>query len=265
MYADTLFGCQPLKVTFIDSSEFIGQTYFWTFTNTDAHVNSFSYSKNPEINFTDPGIYDVTIITTSLDGCKDSVTIEDMITVYPNPMSEFNFDPQFQSKINPIFYFQNLSSTTYLCSWDFGDNNNSNEINPVHTYPNIPGNYIVELMVETEHGCTNTSTATVIVKDEYTFYAPSAFSPDNDGINDVFFVSGSGIDPKFFHLIIFDRWGENIYETNSFNPENPKQHGWDGSVKGLKKAEVGTYTWLCTYKNLNGEERQEAGPITIIR
>ena len=265
IFADTLFGCQPLKVSFMDSSKYIGQSYFWTFTNTDANVNSFSYSKYPTINFTEAGVYDVTLIATSIDGCKDSITEPEMITVYPNPISEFEADPQVQSKINPDFYFQNLSSTTYSCEWDFGDDNFSNEINPAHTYLNIPGNYLVELTVETENGCFNTSSTTVIVKDEYTFFTATAFSPDNDGINDVFFISASGIDPKFFHLIIYDRWGEIVYETKSYNPENPKQYGWDGSVKGLKKAEVGTYTWLCNYKNLNGEERQQAGPITIIR
>lgn len=265
LFADTLFGCQPLMVSFMDSSKFIGQTYFWTFTNTDANINSFSYSKYPEINFTEPGTYDVTIITTSIEGCHDSLTKPEMITVYPNPQSEFTVDPQVQSKINPIFYFQNLSSTTYLCSWDFGDDIVSNEINPVHTYQKIPGNYLVQLTVETENGCTNTSSNTVIVKDEYTLFAPTAFSPDNDGVNDIFFISGSGIDPNFYHLIIYDRWGEIVFESNSFNPENPKQYGWDGKIKGKSKSEVGTYTWYCIYKNLNGEERQEAGPVTIIR
>jgi len=268
--ADTFIGCQPLKVLFSDSSLFIGQTYFWTFTNTDLNINSFSYSKNPIINFNEAGTYDVTIITTSIEGCKDSLYKEDLITVFPNPISEFTFDPQYQSKINPIFFFQNLSSTTYLSTWDFGDydyldNNFSNEINPSHTYRHVPNSYTVELLVETENGCKDSSNATIIVKDEYTFFAPTAFSPDNDGINDVFFVSGSGIDPKFFHLIIYDRWGEIIFETTTFNPQNPKQNGWNGKVKGHKNAEVGTYTWYCSYKNLNGEERQEAGPISILR
>ncbi|MFH2141800.1 MAG: gliding motility-associated C-terminal domain-containing protein, partial [Bacteroidota bacterium] len=93
-----------------------------------------------------------------------------------------------------------------------------------------------------------------------TFYAPSAFSPDNDGLNDYFQVFGNGVDERNFQLYIYDRCGEVIFENRDFN-EN-----WDGRVKGQSKsAPIGVYTWLVIYKDLQNIEHQETGAVTIIR
>jgi gliding motility-associated-like protein len=260
--ADTTAGCQPFTVNFSETSPNQGQTYLWNFH--DGELNSYSYSKNPKHTFEDFGLYDVSLTVTSEEGCKNSITHEDMITVFQKPKSRFSVDPNKASIIKPRFTFTNLSSTTYLCTWLFGDGLESNEIHPLHEY-NAVGSYDIQLIVESEKGCKDTSQANVFVEDEYTFYAPNAITPGEDGINDIFFVWGHGIDPTNFILRIYDRWGEVIFETTNYNEENPKQYGWDGKVKGKAKAEIGTYTWHVIYKDLTGIEHQQAGAVTIIK
>lgn len=260
--ADTLVGCQPFTVNFSELTPSQGQTYLWNFNDGD--FNTYSYSKNPKHTFEEAGVYDVELTVTSLNGCKNTILIEDMITVNKNPFANFVPEPSVQSIIKPIFYFENLSSNTYSCFWNFGDGNISSDVNPTHKYNGL-GVFNVELIIVNEKGCKDTAVLPVIVKDEYTFFAPTAFSPGNDGTNDVFYVWGKGIDPENYHLLIYDRWGEIIFETYNYDPLNPKSTGWDGRVKGGKIAEIGTYTWYVLYKDLGGVERQEAGPITIVR
>lgn len=94
---------------------------------------------------------------------------------------------------------------------------------------------------------------------EYTFYAPTAFSPDNDGKNEVWRVYATNIDFSTFHLIIMDRWGEIIFETNDI------EKVWNGRAKdGDKLVPVGTYTWLVKFKDTHNVTRTKTGPVTVI-
>ena len=136
----------------------------------------------------------------------------------------------------------------------------SKKTSPEHLY-NSPGIYAVQLIIATQYGCRDTaySTPDIVVKDEFTFYAPTAFSPDQDGINEVFAICGNGIDHKNFYLVIYDRWGEKVFESYD------KEHGWDGKVKERKIAENGIYTWMVIYQDLKGIEHKETGAVTLIR
>ncbi|MFK8037560.1 MAG: CotH kinase family protein [Crocinitomicaceae bacterium] len=89
------------------------------------------------------------------------------------------------------------------------------------------------------------------------FHVPTGFSPDNDGINDVykFYV---GNDVASFNLRIFDRWGAEIFHTDSFVGE------WDGSYQG-KFVNAGVYAYGLTYTLKTGQEVKKSGNITIIR
>ena len=183
-----------------------------------------------------------------------------MIQIYGLPNAKFEQDKEVVSVINPEVNFENLSLDALNYLWIFGDDDTTQAENPNHIYPVYPtGEYNVTLVAYSEHNCVDTAKSKVIVKNEYTFYAPTAFSPDYDSRNDIFYVYGNGIDHRNFKLFIFDRWGEVIFQSDDI------KDGWDGSVKGGKKAKVGTYTWMVIYKDLSGIEHEEAGAVTVIR
>lgn len=255
------FGCEPLTVQFNEITPDAGQSYSWNFNDIDQNSAN---TKNPVHTFNNPGLYDINLTVTSINGCKKTLTLDDYINVYANPRAFFQPDPITASIIDPVIYFDNLSSSTFISLWDFNDGSNSFETNPYHRFNSV-GKYDVMLTVEDEKGCKDSSALQVIIVDEYTFYAPTAFTPGTDGINDIFFVTGNGIDENYFNLYIYDRWGEIVFYTDKYNHINPKEFGWDGKIKGKNIAEIGTYTWYALYKTTNGVEFQKSGPVSIIR
>lgn len=261
-FSDTVAGCEPLFVNFVESSPNEGQTYYWNFY--DNLNNGYSTEKNPSHYYERPGFYDVNLTVTGANGCKNSQTYENMISVYNNPIARFEKDPIYVSIIDPQVYFDNLTRNIYSSFWDFGDGNYSDENSPYYRYTK-PGFYNVTLIAETEHGCKDTVVQEMIVKDAHTFYAPTAFTPDNDGVNDIFFIVGTGINSESYKLYIYDRWGGLIYYKSGYNPENPAESGWDGSVNGGSIGINGVYQWMIIYKNNHGTEFTETGHVSLIR
>lgn len=112
--------------------------------------------------------------------------------------------------------------------------------------------------VTDDHGCTGMDSTSVIdLNCPVYFFIPTAFSPNNDGLNDIF-------KPKFagplsgFQLSIYNRWGQLI-----FSSKDPFS-GWDGTLSGYKEP-TGVYIWICSY-SLNGQSTQtEKGTVTLIR
>jgi gliding motility-associated-like protein len=255
--SDPTNGCVPLEVQFNENSNCEGCSYVWNFDDIN-HVN-LSIAKNPVHVFEEPGNYDITVSVTNKYGCVNHKTITDMINVYPKPNADFMANPEIASIIKPLINFHNQTSGAVEYHWSFGDGNSSNYINPEHQYQQI-GSYMVELVAVSINECKDTVHYTVKIKDEFTFYAPTAFSPDNDGINDYFKVFGNGIDNNNFKLLIYDRWGEPIFESDDIN------QGWDGIAKqGNDIVQTGSYTWTCIFKDDNGVLHEEAGSVTVIR
>lgn len=260
--SDTSRGCQTLEVHFSQYSSVPGISYIWNFG--DGSYDQISYDVNPYHKFRIAGTFDVTLTVTSIDGCVSTVTIPQMITVYPKPDSRFDAVPQIVSIIKPEIQFVNLSTLADWYIWHFGDGDSASITNPVHIYQSM-NTFNVTLIAITNMGCKDTSNFTITVRDEYSFYAPSAFSPNNDYINDVFFVLGHGIDVIQFYLGIYDRWGNLMYETDKYNTLNPEQYGWKGTSLNNQMAPVGTYTWLCKYKDGMNILHEKAGTVTLIR
>ena len=229
----------------------------WNFG--DAGFSNISYKKNPEHTFEQGGTYNVVLTVTSKEGCiiLDNKTI----VVYPNPDAEFNAEPITASIIKPLIFFENLSTNDSIIHWNFGDGDSVSIILPGHTDHKYTrsGNFTVCLIAESKDGCKDTTCMDILIKDEFTFYAPTAFSPDNDDINDVFLPVGIGIDPENFLMIIYDRWGEKVFVTHDL------YQGWDGKIKGKKIGKNGVYSWLVIYKDIPGVEHQQAGSVSLIR
>ncbi len=248
-------GCEPLTVTFNDGSPDEGQTYVWDFGDGEA-----AYIKNPTHVYEHEGVYTINLTVTTINECSVTNTFPNFITVYPNPIGRFEPSPYNRVNITkPIFDFINYSTLADSVQWYFGDGDSTNIFQPSHAYPAIPNIYNVMLLVFSDKGCVDTVNGNVVVEDVFTFYAPSAFSPNDDGINDGFRLFGNGIDSSTFHLQIFDRWGEIIFESDNL------YESWNGKVNSGKVAPIGTYTWLAKFRDFNGILHEESGAVSIIR
>lgn len=249
-------GCEPFTVNFLESTPDVGQTYFWNFGDPNSANNSTL--KNPSHIYENSGIYTVQLTVTLPNGCSTSTQFADMITVYPLPHALFTANPSTVNAINPTVKFINLSEDADTYYWAFGDGDTTNEVNPIHLFPSMSGNYITSLIAIGEYGCKDTVKGVITVKGDYTFYAPTAFTPDEDDKNEYFFVKGTNIDNNNFKLMIYDRWGEQVFVSKDINK------GWNGFVKENRRAPIGTYTWLAIFRDSYGVKHEESGKVTII-
>jgi gliding motility-associated-like protein len=147
--------------------------------------------------------------------------------------------------------------------WNFGDESAStNEFEPTHTFPDDgDGTYLIELIAYSPLGCPDTAWQIVHVKEEVIFYVPNTFTPDFDDFNETFKpVFTAGYDPFDYTLLIFDRWGEIIWESHN------AQVGWDGTYANSYKVQDGTYVWKIEFKTTSTDERiMVTGHVNVIR
>ena len=254
---DVHYGCQPLTVHFSEQSIDEGQTYEWDFgDNSSSNIGT---DKNPVHIYNNYGIFDVALTVTSIDGCKSSQHIADLIEVYKLPEAKFNANPATVSVIKPEVSFFNYSIDAKDYYWSFGDGDSSMSDNPIHNYPEIADDYKISLIVVSDKGCRDTTYSSIRVNEVTTIYIPTAFSPDNDGINDEFYAVASGIELDKFNMLIYNRWGEVIFESDDL------YKGWNGKLRNGKYASSGTYYWLITYIDNTGIEYKKSGNVTLIK
>ena len=257
--ANIVEGCQPLAVTFKDANFEIGQKYLWHFGESDG--NNFSTDISPTHLYEKAGVYDVALTTTSAFGCVFDFRFPEMITVYPKPDANFLAEPNLVSVLEANVYFENLSIPYVHSYWDFGDGTTDevNMDNTWHIYTDT-GHFDVSLVVETHDYCRDTITMPIRVYDETgVSYTPTAFNPNStESENRIFRPQIYGMDPMSFHMIIYDRWGEKIYETYNYDK------GWDGKVKGKGVAKLGAYPWIIIYRDLNGKQQKLTGSVVIV-
>ena len=245
---DVLSGCEPLTVTFTNTS-----TAPSGLVNCVWNINGQSLSGCGSVVYTfdNAGLYDVTLTTTSATGCVNSVTYIDYIDVEAIPTASFNVSSTEVWSIDTQVDFTNTSvgASDYL--WNFGDNSPSSILdNPSHTFLDLDGgSYQVELIAYSPLGCTDTAYRTIRVREELIYYVPNTFTPDGDAYNEYFTpVFSSGFDPYDFTMLIFNRWGEIVWESHDASV------GWDGTYGG-RLVQDGTYTWTIEFKTSESDKR----------
>lgn len=145
--------------------------------------------------------------------------------------------------------------------WDFGDGNSSNLENPTHLYSQ-GGTYTVNLIVTDELGCSDTASYLIAFDPEYAYYVPNTFSPDGDNLNQIFKpIFSTEIDPSNFQMLIFNRWGEIIFESQDPNT------GWNGYFgPNGNQSQTGTYTYIISFKDPSTNELLNiSGHVNLIR
>ena len=241
-------GCAPVQVTFTSSTSNSGATCQWNLGNGVTINNCGSISGT----YNSFGCYDVSLQITSSAGCVSSLTQEDIVCVNPQPSASFVVSPQVLSNYNTTATFTNTSIGQVTQLWNFGDGSGTSTIlSPNYTYPEEAGYYNVTLIVANSHGCIDSTSQVVFVENNMIYYVPNTFTPDGDLFNETFKpIFTAGFDIYQYNLIIFNRWGEIIFESND------AEIGWDGTYGG-KACQDGTYIWQVTYKELGKDKRNE--------
>lgn len=251
--ADKTNGCQPLTVQFYEYSADQGQRYIWNFDEWD--FENLSFDKNPVNTFYNDRTYHVRLEVISVQGCKRDTSIA--ITVFPVPNAEFRADRTEITMTNPVVRFTNFTEGGYYFNWAFGDGKSTSDRNPVHTYE-LPGVYRVVLEASSWYGCKDTASVDIFVTNDVTIYAPTAFTPNHDNVNETFKVIVDAIDQTSYKMSIYNRWGEKVYSSESYFEE------WDGRFNDIDCPE-GVYVWVITFKDLFGNEYSKTGKVTLLR
>lgn len=207
--------------------------------------------------FTEPGHYLLSLSCEDENTCKAAAQL--YIQAYPKPSADFELRPQEPVVGIDEVLFTNTSSGEQQISWQWylAGNNKvvSEQKNTSWLFENT-GTHTMAMVVWNAWGCADTMIKTVQVLEDFSFYVPNAFTPNEDGRNDVFQASGMGI--TSLELRIFDRWGEQIFHTN--DPET----AWDGTYKGQPcKSDV--YAWKIKVTGVNAKTRSLQGHVTLYR
>ncbi|MBN3520915.1 gliding motility-associated C-terminal domain-containing protein [Algoriphagus lutimaris] len=228
-------------------------TIEWNNGNTNAR----------EINYFKTGTLKVKVIDAT--GC--SVITEAKVD-YPNlntQGSRLNFqfrkleissEPEVQVDEEIIFESE-ISEEFIAWEWHFGDGNKSSEKDPIHIFEKA-GSFEVTLTAFDIYGCSSIEKNTVQVNvPEEMIVIPNAFTPNGDGLNDVFIPKMKAV--SNFSMEVFNTWGERMFMTT-----NQESQGWDGTYKG-QALPAGNYLYKITYTNTAGENQSRSGGITLIR
>ncbi|RZK46186.1 MAG: gliding motility-associated C-terminal domain-containing protein [Pedobacter sp.] len=207
-------------------------SYLW-------HDNSTSQT----FTVSDPGTYYVTVLDDY--GCEGS----DTMTLASKVSSPKNFLPADTTFCS--YGGVTLSSLQSMQSYSW-----SNGAQVPSITVNSAGNYW--LQVTDTNGCSGYDTINVKLKECLAgLFVPNAFSPNNDGKNDMFKALLYG-EVESFELVIFNRWGQRIFSSTD------RFKGWNG-MNGAKPADTGLYIWTCTYKLSGQEMKSDKGHINLVR
>jgi len=229
-----------------------------SYTNCIWEITNILYVNNCEdlsIFFQDTGTYDLQLTLESTLGCTYDTIFDSIIHIIPPPIASFSYSPLHPQFNDLEFQFNNTSSHANYYEWTFNNTILSQETNPSFLN-DVPLNFSAQLIAFNNFGCSDTTQSEI----EYyfsNFYIPNTFTPNNDGLNDLFGPIGI-YDYTKYAMRIYNRWGQNIFE--SYDPNV----FWDGQLKGFACPE-GVYVWSISYLKNNTTEVRKRGHVLLKR
>ncbi len=220
-------------------------SYYWDFG--DGVTSNFP---SPTHTYPAPGDYIILFIINSGTACVDSLvdTITILNPTLPNIVIE-------QEPCTGILQFRTNFSRFNSIIWDFGDGNTSTQSTPSYFYgENKSGNYLVKVTIVDTNGCVvqNDTLYPFVPSATSYIYIPNVFTPNGDGLNDTFKIVGEF--PECVEsVLIFDRWGNLIFSSDSY------LNAWNGNYKNGPSPE-GVYVYV-----VSGKRFKRFGTVTLLR
>lgn len=247
-----LTGCAPFTINFRNTS--VGGTGFeWDFGNGQT-----SNLATPVMTYASPGQYRIRLVANDPNTCNRTDTSYFNVFVSGSPNAAFTYSP-LPSLENIPTTFVNLSGPAVLYRWDFGDGDTlltaRRDTLVRHQFPRTE-TFNTCLIAVNEFGCVDTTCLPVPAMVNPLIDVVSAFTPNNDGVNDRAVVYGFGVVKMTFR--IYNRWGQLMFES-----ADPRQ-GWDGIFKG-KPQPMDAYAYTLDADLIDGERVKKGGSITLLR
>ncbi len=246
-----LTGCEPVTVSISDESTPDTEINYYSWDFGDGTVLN---DKNPTHTYM-AGTFNLKVNMKTVYGCESTQDVTPFAIVFPQPVADFNWTPNVATITNPIVNFFNLTQPSVGSNyvWDFGDAQTSTDVNPVHTF-NAINSYTVTLYATNSNGCNDTISKVIkVVNDILDF--PNVITPNGDGKNDFFEISGL-LDGGFTktNLSVYNRWGKKILGADNY------QNNWNG-----EDAPDGVYYFVFKGVNYVNREIEFKGSLTILR
>ncbi len=206
----------------------------------------------------------LTYVLVATDGscsAADTMTIK----VDPGPTARFAYSPDPVKTEDTEVFFNNytIGSDAVVYYWEFDTLGTSQQENPTFKFPDgINDSYDITLTaIDAVTGCMDVTTDVLTVQPEMLMYIPNAFTPDGDGLNDLWGPVMQNVDPDNYHITVFDRFGGLIFESSTLGQK------WNGSVNGGDHyVKAGVYIWMIETKNsITLEEVEFKGTVTVVR
>lgn len=247
-------GCPPVQVDASNTSSNYDQ-FNWTWKNMNDNLGtgqSVSYLLSEE------GKHDLKVMAKSHYGCVDSIRLRDIAWVYPVPKEKIlpkKTNYTMGDKLYDFFPSNPQLSNSYV--WALNGEEISDQERIQLSFPH-EDEWLITLNTTNKYSCVARDTLKIISVDNSTqLLLPNAFSPNDDGVNDLYKVVHRSI--SNFHCHIYNRWGELLFSTKDVDFE------WDGRDASGKVVSEGAYVIGVEFTDLDGEKHSSRGMINVIR
>ncbi len=255
-------GCAPSCQIFgIETNSSVTSRWYLNDSKSALGVNGGGSGTMFKVCFTDVGENRLrTKLLDSITGCSSEIVF--FVTTYEKPEADFTWLPEHPVEaLDEVVFMSNEGNdpdNNPIRKWNwFFVNNELQSQNQNTSYRfTESGNYPVALVVKNKWGCLDTIVKMVVVEPDFHVYVPNVFTPNGDGINDIFLPITSGI--KKYNLTIFNRWGQEVFQ--SFDAAK----GWDGEYHG-EIATPDSYVYRLSVSSLSGVEKKIEGKVLLIR
>jgi gliding motility-associated-like protein len=245
-----VLGCAPHTATFSNQSSPAGGTFLWNFGNGQS-----STAASPVYTYPSPGSYTVTLTVTGANGCTGQLIQPAAVSVLPPPLPGFTVQPPQADINNPTVSLISGADPGYEIFYLLPNGTTIQGPNNQVSF-NQPGVYEIIQVVISPGGCSDTAYGQVVINGVSEIFIPNAFTPNEDFINSGFGVTGNGFTD--FHLWIFNRWGELLFDTIDADEK------WSGTRNG-KPLKSDVYIYKIEYTDYKGRLQSLMGHVTLIR